>query len=185
MRRSSLLALATACVAVTAAAPPRSAQTGDSVTGRIQVRTSASTVLDVSFDAHSGPSGEQPSGTVTDNGSGNVGFVQCLNVVGNQAVLIATGNNFIILISVEDNDGGSQDRFGFDSLFGGPLTCPDPGTFGLDPITSGNIVVTDVPFPTSREQCKKGGWRNFPGFKNQGACVSFVATGGGNRPGEM
>ena len=35
--------------------PPR-AQTGDSVTGRIQVRTSASTVLDVSFDAHSGPS---------------------------------------------------------------------------------------------------------------------------------
>ena len=94
MRRSSLLALATACVAVTAAAPAASAQTGDSVTGRIQVRTSASTVLDVSFDAHSGPSGEQPSGTVTDNGSGNVGFVQCLNVVGNQAVLIATGNNF-------------------------------------------------------------------------------------------
>ena len=25
------------------------------------------------------------------------------------------------------------------------------------------------------EECKKGGWRNFPQFKNQGQCVSFVA----------
>ena len=32
---------------------------------------------------------------------------------------------------------------------------------------------------TSKDQCKNGGWRNFPGFKNQGGCVSFVATGGG------
>jgi hypothetical protein len=32
--------------------------------------------------------------------------------------------------------------------------------------------------PASKAQCNNGGWRNFPGFKNQGACVSFVATGG-------
>jgi hypothetical protein len=36
--------------------------------------------------------------------------------------------------------------------------------------------------PTSKDQCKDGGWRNFPGFKNQGDCVSFVATGGKNPP---
>jgi hypothetical protein len=36
--------------------------------------------------------------------------------------------------------------------------------------------------PTSKEQCKNGGWRSFPGFKNQGDCVSFVATGGKNPP---
>jgi hypothetical protein len=35
-----------------------------------------------------------------------------------------------------------------------------------------------VPFPTSKEQCKNGGWRTFRGFKNQGDCVRFVATGG-------
>jgi hypothetical protein len=29
--------------------------------------------------------------------------------------------------------------------------------------------------PTSKDQCKNGGWRNFPQFKNQGDCVSFVA----------
>jgi hypothetical protein len=32
--------------------------------------------------------------------------------------------------------------------------------------------------PTSKEQCKRGGWRSFPQFKNQGNCVSFVATTG-------
>ena len=28
----------------------------------------------------------------------------------------------------------------------------------------------------SKEQCKKGGWKNF-GFKNQGQCIQFVNTG--------
>jgi hypothetical protein len=36
--------------------------------------------------------------------------------------------------------------------------------------------------PTSRAQCKNGGWRTFARpdcspFKNQGDCISFVATG--------
>ena len=29
----------------------------------------------------------------------------------------------------------------------------------------------------SKDQCKDGGWRNFPQFKNQGDCVKFVQTG--------
>jgi hypothetical protein len=36
--------------------------------------------------------------------------------------------------------------------------------------------------PTSTSQCKNGGWQNFGVFKNQGDCVSFVATGGKNQP---
>jgi hypothetical protein len=34
--------------------------------------------------------------------------------------------------------------------------------------------------PTTKDQCKNGGWKNFndPVFKNQGDCVSYVATGG-------
>ena len=39
-----------------------------------------------------------------------------------------------------------------------------------------------VPVPTSKAQCKNGGWKNFPQFKNQGDCVSFVATRGKNPP---
>ena len=33
--------------------------------------------------------------------------------------------------------------------------------------------------PTAKDQCKNGGWRNYGDrFKNQGSCVSFVASGG-------
>jgi hypothetical protein len=39
------------------------------------------------------------------------------------------------------------------------------------------------PLPTSKGQCMNGGWKNFgTTFKNQGDCVSFVATGGKNPP---
>ena len=49
-----------------------------------------------------------------------------------------------------------------------------------------NVVLTSTPaFPTTTEQCKNGGWRDFGLlFKNQGDCVSFVATGGKNEPGK-
>jgi len=38
--------------------------------------------------------------------------------------------------------------------------------------------------PTSADQCKNGGWRDYPalGFKNQGDCVSYVATHGKKKP---
>jgi hypothetical protein len=35
-----------------------------------------------------------------------------------------------------------------------------------------------------KQDCKNGSWRNFGVFKNQGDCVSFVATGGKNPPGK-
>ena len=43
-------------------------------------------------------------------------------------------------------------------------------------------VTVAAALPTSTDQCKNGGWQNFAGFKNQGDCVSFVATGGKNPP---
>ncbi len=36
--------------------------------------------------------------------------------------------------------------------------------------------------PTTKDQCMNGGWRNYLVFKNQGDCVSFVATKGKNKP---
>jgi hypothetical protein len=36
---------------------------------------------------------------------------------------------------------------------------------------------------TDKTQCKNGGWQNYGVFKNQGDCVSFVATGGKNPAG--
>ena len=47
-----------------------------------------------------------------------------------------------------------------------------------------NVVVQSVRLlPTTKDQCKNGGWKTFGSvFKNQGDCVSFVATGGRNEP---
>lgn len=36
--------------------------------------------------------------------------------------------------------------------------------------------------PTTKEQCKDGGWQQYGVFANQGDCVSFVATEGRNEP---
>ena len=44
-------------------------------------------------------------------------------------------------------------------------------TFSETFLTS-NGVVPDA--PTSKDQCQNGGWKNYPQFKNQGQCVSYV-----------
>ena len=59
------------------------------------------------------------------------------------------------------------------------------GTADLSDITvNGQLQVPETTsMPTSKDDCKNGGWQNFtPAFKNQGDCVSFVATGGKNPP---
>jgi len=49
------------------------------------------------------------------------------------------------------------------------------------PIFSEEFASPGVVQLTSKQQCKGGGWQSF-GFKNQGDCVSFLATGGENPP---
>ena len=46
-------------------------------------------------------------------------------------------------------------------------------------VISGQISITDAPaLPTSRDECKNGGWRSFGAtFQNQGQCVAFVQRG--------
>ena len=76
-------------------------------------------------------------------------------------------------------------------------TYSDPGTlYSVNPTTGaatrigstglffphGGSITTFSQLPTSKDQCKNGGWRTFGVFKNQGDCVSFVATGGKNPP---
>jgi hypothetical protein len=53
-------------------------------------------------------------------------------------------------------------------------------------LLTSQLAAVEPVAPTSTDDCKHGGWRNYPalGFKNQGDCVSFVATGGKNEPGK-
>jgi hypothetical protein len=60
-------------------------------------------------------------------------------------------------------------------IYDGATICTDADGDGvLDSPPNGS--------PTTAAQCKKDGWMSYGLFKNQGDCVSFVATGGRNAP---
>ncbi len=72
----------------------------------------------------------------------------------------------------------------------------DPGDLnpykpGPEPAVGDTVTPTVFPgylqnisatITNSKDQCKSGGWQSFGVFKNQGDCVSFLATGGKNPP---
>jgi hypothetical protein len=62
-----------------------------------------------------------------------------------------------------------------------PLGTQDIGTWTATVVWSGGTLTqslfVDCSAPASKEECKKGGWHNFPQFKNQGQCVAFVNRG--------
>jgi hypothetical protein len=164
----------------------------DFVTGRVFTADPPGIAIAIHtvFDAHSGPSGESPTGTVRIDVEllvpGNfITFattrVTCLNVTGNRATIGTQSEfGFGTLYFVEDNDGAGQDRQAV--LLPGevPTVCPANPPTVLSPIFGGDITVHDaVPLPTSKDQCKDGGWREFPEFKNQGQCIAFVERGRG------
>jgi hypothetical protein len=162
----------------------------------------------VTLDARSGPAGDAATGTVAStvtisrNQSGIRGTVTCLAVSGNVAVVGFTGTYFPFSpppvpaagrIRVTDGGGPASgaDTFALSFTSGFPpptapdCTAPFPpgGTFYVN--DQGDLIVTDSPaLPTSKDQCKNGGWQSYGVFKNQGDCVSFVATGGKNPPGK-
>ncbi len=193
MRRISLafacLALALACSASSAMAQ---AATRDSVTGTVVATVPLPNLPSISgftFDASSGPLGEEPTGTVTTDTFG-VGTVTCLSIDGNRAVVGTStpfpqgppGATINLLIFVVDQPFPATDMIGIEPIFGNnpPVNCPAPGGHeDMLEIFIGDISVVDAepPFPTSKDQCKNGGWRNYPQFKNQGQCVAFVNHG--------
>lgn len=53
---------------------------------------------------------------------------------------------------------------------------------GSNPNVNWTATGNAAPSVTQKDQCKDNGWKIFGIFKNQGDCVSFVATGGKNPP---
>jgi hypothetical protein len=142
----------------------------------------------LAINATSGPSGENATGEVRFDVAGFSlgGPVTCLAVNGNSATINfqdTIGPFGLIKVQVLDSQ---PDIFDSSPTVGAPTDCSTPlsPTIGISPLSTGDIVVIDAPpVPTSKEQCKNGGWRDFGVFKNEGDCVSFVATGGTNPPG--
>ena len=183
MRRRMLLVAAAVGVGVALALPGVSGAqipTQDSVLTVGPVQAGAFTVIDI--DATSGPSGENPTGQVSFDVFGilNIGGpVTCLAVSGNTATINIDdqiGGFGVVTVQVDD---GQPDSFDAAPVGRAPTDCSPLPPSGLGgPVSDGDIVVVDAPpLPTSKEQCKKGGWRDFPQFKNQGQCIAFVNHG--------
>lgn len=165
------------------------APVSDSATGS---GTFAATTFEGS--AVSGPNGENPTGFVRLSGFYNFeGTVTCLNVSGTRAVIgyrIETGSTAGqgFLVEIADNGptppGGTptDQVISYSELPAPPVTCPAPSLLAGGTLTSGDFVVIDAttaPIPTSKEQCKRGGWRDLVDgegrpFTNQGSCTAFV-----------
>jgi hypothetical protein len=168
---------------------------GDSVVGQGRTGPDGDLGFEQVFDfeANSGPSGEDPSGSVSldlriqaipSNFAHLEGHVTCLSVSGNVAVMgfevdfppdsAITG----VIIQAEDNGLPGSDPP--DTFTSAPVDDPTSCVFPPIPlfdVVEGDVTVTDAPpLPTSKEHCKRGGWRAFD-FENQGQCVAFVNRG--------
>lgn len=71
------------------------------------------------------------------------------------------------------------------TVVGIDLLQDEQGSVTISNITVNGMNAAYANVPTSKDQCKKGGWSNLTDnngtpFKNQGDCVSFFATGGRN-----
>ena len=206
MRRANWIA--TSAVLLGLAVPTSAfaqAPSGDSVTGNafdcLQVLSSGfCTSASVTTDAHSGPGGENPTGTIRYGFSGGTpsstssgfGDVTCLSVAGNVATIGFAGfedqgDGFIVysagFVTVVDAGAADSklDRFGllytwFDPSGPrpGPTDCTTPGATPYVNDRGDLTVVNTQALPTSKDQCKNGGWKTYGVFKNEGDCVSFV-----------
>ena len=144
--------------------------------------------FDATFDAHSGPSGENPTGSVRVGTRAFIadGPVTCLTVTGNRATIGFADTDVQFdgeqsgFLFVEDNGTAPQADRAELRVLGtpAPTVCP-VNTTVYDPnrvVFEGDLTVIDAPpRPTTKDQCKGDGWRNFgETFKNQGQCVAFV-----------
>ncbi len=179
---TAIVGAALALPSVSNAAPPAPTfQDSVVLTGGPAVETPLTffgfTIVDL--NATSGSSGENPSGLVRLNtffGAAQIGGpVTCLAVSGNTATF-----NFqdqmefagrILTFRVVDDQ---PDTFTFGAFDRAPTDCSPVLSLEKHPLTGGDIKVVDAPPPpTTTQQCKGDGWKQF-GFANQGLCLAYV-----------
>ena len=130
----------------------------------------------------------------TTTGYANTLGITFSQPVSNFSVLVLNGDTITVSYTVADDLGGSVTKSLVSNLSSGAdtFTLPDAGitsvTIGLTtPSAFYDFFIDNVrftAFPTTADECKKGGWEDFGAFKNQGDCVSWVATQGKNEPGQ-
>jgi hypothetical protein len=101
-------------------------------------------------------------------------FLGCNNVI---PVVNGNGTATYTFTAATIAAGGNQVAVPTGTINAAEVLIDVQGTADLTNIkVNGVLEVPAVGPPTSKAQCKKGGWKNFsnPSFKNQGQCVSYV-----------
>jgi hypothetical protein len=130
--------------------------------------------------ATSGPSGENPTGEIMWSGVPRLvdrGPITCLAVSGNTATfnyVSSVNPGTIVTAQVVDDTPDTFSQFFY--LGRAATDCSPPPQGFMAPLDSGDIKVVDAQAPTTKDQCKGDGWKQF-GFKNQGQCIAFVNHG--------
>jgi hypothetical protein len=192
MRIAVLLAAVLAAAVALPGAAGAQTPNQQSVTGSFDL-----IFADGSFNAVSDPSGANTRGQVdmfVGAGVRVTGTAVCLSVTGNRAVIgfvgtlsnLSTPPDRAIGEIVAVDNGPATAKLDtvtvyYDQTATGTPNCSALGTRRFGPSVA-DVTVHAAAMPTSKQQCKKGGWRSFGVFTNQGDCVSFVATKGKNAP---
>jgi hypothetical protein len=175
--RIVVLALAAAVAAV--AVPAASAQTpaGDSVTGSGTAGETRADVFGFQIDAHSGPMGENPTGSARISPEISQPFggpITCLAVRANVATFnfeAQPGSTSVATFVATDSPTGDQVAY----VGGGraPTDCSPVTNPPNQPLNGGDIVVTDAQTPATYTQCRQAGWVGY-GYASQAQCIRAV-----------
>jgi hypothetical protein len=175
--RIVVLALATVVAAV--AVPAASAQTpaGDSVTGSGTAGETRADVFGFQIDAHSGPSGENPTGSAHISPEISQPFggpITCLAVRANVATFnfeTQPGSTSVATFVATDSPAGDQVAY----VGGGraPTDCSPVTNPPNQPLNGGDIVVADAQPPATYTQCRQAGWVGY-GYASHAQCIDAV-----------
>jgi len=146
---------------------PTNASAGATITG-LQGQTFASGSFTLA-SASQCQGGSPRFNVVTPNGTF---FLGCNNVV---PTTNANGTVTYTFTPATIAAAGNQVPFPTGAITSVDVLIDVQGTADLSNITVNGQTQVPAPGPTTKAQCKKGGWKSFssPSFKNQGQCVSW------------
>jgi hypothetical protein len=159
------------------------APAGDSVTGsgtaRFITPDLAGLTVPFAIDVRGGPSGEAPTGSLQllvpfddptclaiRSGGGQVADEAAINFRN-------TFTGARVVVRIGGGTSGPRSIGAYAATSTTDCGFREPGS--IAEVIDGSITIFDAPArPITKEQCKQGGWRSFPGFKNQGDCIRSV-----------
>ena len=153
---------------VTVVASDGSASEAGLTTGTFTVARKAATSVAVTVDYAVGGSATAGSDYVALSGS----------------VAIPAGRSSVVVTvsPVDDGRDESNESVTLTLRSRTMYSIGSPSVATVTIIDNDGVAVSAAAMPFGKDACKKGGWRSFGVFKNQGDCVSWVATGGKNAP---